>query len=332
MKELAERIRLAALAQGLDHVGFTSAAPMQEEGPRLQQWLEKGYHADMSFMQTERLKPEMLLPGASSAIVAGWHYPAPKTTPEPRISAYAAGVDYHIVLREKLENLAGDIRSWMGDGVGLRVFVDTLPILERALGAAAGLGFIGKNSMLINPSRGSFFFIGGILTTLELPQSEPTKVNCGSCDDCLKACPTRAICEPFILDSRRCIGYLTVEHRGVFTQQQRGMIGNSVFGCDACQRACPFNRKALADSRQTQSVEVDLEVALGELADNAFSSLYEGSAIERARRRGLLRNLFAVAINTQAIRSVPVFKRFIGDKDPEVSSMAQEALGKISIK
>lgn len=324
MEQLTTQIGEAARALGLDRVGFASATVDGLHRAALVAWLEGGLAAGMGFMaatRQARLDPQRLLPGARSAIMVAQHYPAPRPTSGPRISAYAAGPDYHIVIRERLAGLCESITA-LRPKARLLPFVDTHPVLERALAAAAGLGFVGKNAMLIHPREGSFFFLGGILTDLELSPGTPLAENCGICRACLEACPTGAFPAPFVLDSRRCIGYLTVEHRGEFTEEESRSVGTWVFGCDACQTVCPFNRKAM-ERGEPAEVEVDLAEELRALAEEAFTRRYGQRAQSRARRRGLIRNLLAVVENTRDLSALGELARLARDRDPAVARMAE---------
>ena len=331
MNELAEIIRREALSLGFQRVGFAPAEPGELHRAGLSAWLAAGRQAGMDFMRATRdarLSPQRLLPGARSVIMVARHYAPPAACEGPRISAYAAGEDYHRVMKDGLVRLCDAIRSWRPEA-RLLPFVDTHPVLERALAAAAGLGFTGKNTMLIHPRDGSFFFIGGILTDLQLPHGTPLTENCGTCRACLDACPTHAFPEPFVLDGNACIGYLTVEHRGEFTDQQARAVGAWVFGCDVCQTVCPFNRKTM-ERDEPAAVGVELAEELRRLAEEPFSRLYGKRAQSRTRRRGLIRNLLAAAENAGDVSVLPVLQRFAGDRDEVVAGMAHASSRRLS--
>ena len=319
-------IRAAGLGLGFSQVGFAPARVEDVHRAALAQWLQGGMHAGMAFMAETRAvreAPQRLLPGAVSAIMVALPYAPPMETRGAKMSAYAAGEDYHRILGQKLDALCGRVSQWAPD-TGLRPFVDVFPVLERALAAAAGLGFIGRNTMLIHPRDGSFCFLGGIFTTLELEPDAPRAENCGTCTACLAACPTEAFPEAFVLDSRKCIGYLTVEHRGTFTAEESRAVGEWVFGCDACQTVCPWNRQAGERYGGQRDTSVNLIAMLEELASHSFKERYAGRALTRTRRRGLLRNLFAVAVNTQLHDARAAIETFEHDKDEVIAQLARE--------
>ncbi|MBE7559690.1 tRNA epoxyqueuosine(34) reductase QueG [bacterium] len=323
MSELAEVIRREAPSLGFQRVGFAPARPEDLHRAALERWLEAGRHAGMAFMdetRAVRLDPRRLLPGARSAIMVARYYPPPPPVEGPRISAYAAGPDYHASMKESLHDLCATIREHAPDAQ-LLPFVDTHPVLERARRRRTGLR--GQNTMLIHPRDGSFFFLGGILTDLELPLGTPLTENCGTCHACLDACPTSAFPEPFVVDSARCIGYLTVEHRGRFTNKQRAMIGEWVFGCDVCQTVCPFNHKPMQRAGEAGNVQVDVRKMLQELTQQPFNRLHGDSAISRARRRGMIRNLLVVAENLHDKSILDVLPLFADDRDKVVVDMAE---------
>ncbi len=295
------QIKNKALELGFLDCGITRAEKLTEESPRLRSWLENQYHGDMRYMENhleKRLDPVLLSEGAKSVIVVLHNYftNAKQADPQaPRISKYAYGKDYHRIIRKKLRQLLAAIESETGPVNG-RCFVDSAPVLERALGRNAGLGWIGKNSLLLNRKNGSFFFIGVIISDLELQYDKPVGDYCGDCTRCIDACPTGAIVADKTVDSRRCISYLTIEYRKEkLPDEFAGKMENRVFGCDICQDVCPWNHNAgphdepwlkplpgLLDISRREWLELDKE---------KYDRMFEGSAVKRAKYSGLRRNI-----------------------------------------
>lgn len=297
-----------ALGLGFNLIGITRAEP----SPHLDayfRWLDAGMHAQMGYMaredrRTRRRDLNVILPGVKSLIMVGLDYHTLKLPDEVandprrgRIAAYAWGADYHAVMQPRLESLAVWLRDQCSQQIVHRVYVDTGAILERSHAQQAGLGFTGKNTMLIDPRRGSYFFLGEILTDLEFDQyDQPSRETmCGSCQRCLMACPTNAFPQPYVLDARRCISYLTIEHKGAIDPALRPLMGNWVYGCDVCQTVCPWNRFAIM-THETQFFPIDVDRAAPPLADllalddESFAVRFGGSAIERIKRDRLVRN------------------------------------------
>jgi epoxyqueuosine reductase len=237
-----ERIKEKGRELGFELIGVTRAVPSPELG-FFRRWLDLGFAATMAWLkrgEEKRADPEKILPGIKSIICCGLNYYAGQRG--DLVSRYAQGKDYHLILGEKLKELEKFILEKIDPRAQTKSYVDTGPILERSYAAQAGLGWIGKNTMLINNGLGSFFFIGEILTTLALEDEDlPSLDQCGSCSLCLDACPTGALTEPYTLDSNRCIAYLTIEHRGDFLPEQEKMMGGHLYGCDICQEVCPYN-------------------------------------------------------------------------------------------
>jgi epoxyqueuosine reductase len=290
-----------------------------ERSAALNRWLANGFDGEMGYMRQtaeQRANPESILPGAASAIVVAASYACPadearrlECADDPGVglvARYARGADYHGVLRVRLEALA----AWLGEQVGCqtRVAVDTAPLLERELAMAAGIGFIGKNTMLISPGVGSYTSLGVLLTTAALPACQPAEARCGHCRRCLDSCPTNAFAAPYLLDARRCISYLTIEHRRDIAPELAQRSKRWVFGCDECQQVCPYN-KPTRHSRQ-QPVDEDLapldglsELSLEKLLSlksGAYRRLVKGRALARVPRHCLVRNAAVAAANTQA--------------------------------
>lgn len=242
-------IRDEALRLGFSHVGFSQAGFLEEEAPRLERWLSGNMHGQMAYMERwfdKRLDPRLLVDGAKSVVSLLYnYYPEAKQQADvPAISKYAYGTDYHLVIKEKLQALMHLIREQIGE-VGGRVFVDSAPVLDRAWAKRSGLGWVGKNSNLIHPKSGSFYFIAELILDLELGQDPPMKDYCGTCTRCIDACPTEAIVAPHVVDGSKCISYFTIELREAIPENARGSYSDWMFGCDICQDVCPWNRFAL---------------------------------------------------------------------------------------
>ena len=333
---LGSVVKARARELGFDRVAIGPAEP-PEHGEALEAWLDAGYAGTMDYLdrgRAERLDPARLLPGCRSVVAVAMSYNPGSSSDEDwnPVSRYARGRDYHDVIRPRLVELAEFIRSAAGGRIASRAAVDTSAVLERDLAARAGLGWIGKNTNLLTPSLGSYFFIGIVLTTVELPfdQAEPDR--CGTCTACLDACPTRAFVAPYVLDARRCISYLTIEHRGDIADELAGQIGEWLFGCDVCQEVCPWNRKAepghepaLGPSGSLGALETLLE-----LDPQAFRARFRGSAITRTRRAGLLRNAAIVLANRGERRAAGVLGRALDDDDAVVRHAAAWALEKLA--
>jgi epoxyqueuosine reductase len=311
MTPKAIKLELAALAaaRGFDALGVSDVA-LGEDAGKLQRWLEHGLHGQMGYMSkhgTRRHSPAELVPGTVRVLSARMNYwpeterPATDTLADPcaaYVSRYALGRDYHKLMRNSLQALADDIVARIGP-MGYRVFVDSGPVLEKALARNAGLGWIGKHTNLIARDAGSYFFIGEILTDLPLPVDAPASAHCGTCSACIPACPTGAITAPYRLDARRCISYLTIELHGAIPVELRRLLGNRIYGCDDCQLVCPWNRFARTAAHPDFKVRHRLDAArLTELftwTEEQFLARTEGSAIRRIGHERWLRNI-AVAL------------------------------------
>jgi epoxyqueuosine reductase len=306
---LALRIKTWGRELGFQQVGIADA-DLERSERRLVTWLKAGRHGEMDYMArhgTKRSRPAQLVPGTSRIISARMDY-LPETherswsqIADPTrafISRYALGRDYHKVLRHSLRRLAERIRGEIGD-FDHRVLVDSAPVLEKPLAAKAGLGWIGKHTNLINTEAGSWFFLGEIYTNLPLPLDLPAGDHCGTCRTCMDSCPTGAIVEPYVLDARRCISYLTIELKGAIPVDLRPLIGNRIYGCDDCQLVCPWNRFARLcaepDFRPRQGLECAGLLELFSWSETEFLRRTEGSAIRRIGHVAWLRNL-AVAL------------------------------------
>ena len=303
MHQLKEQIRQEALALGFARAGFAAVAPLPH-GDVFEAWLAAGMAGSMEYMHRtphRRQDPTSLMPQARSAVVVAASYATADggrpAAGQGLIARYARGRDYHLVLRQRLDRLAGRVAELAGRPVPARVAVDTSPLLERELAMAAGVGFLGKNTMLITPGVGSYTVLGTLLLSLELPPDPPARARCGRCTLCLEACPTNAIVEPWRLDGRRCISYLTIEHRGAVERGLRDKLTPWVFGCDACQEVCPYNVRAASKDLaldelappEPDSGLVDL-VGLVGLRSGAYRRLVRGRALNRVPRPMWQRN------------------------------------------
>ena len=328
---------------GFCAVGFARADSAPRSGERLRQWLADGAHGDMIWMEEtaeRRASPAGLWPEVRSIVSLGMSY-APAGDPlalaeRPevgRISVYAQGADYHDLVKKALKALA----RWLVEEAGceLKVFVDTAPVMEKPLAEAAGLGWQGKHTNLVSRSDGNWLFLGAIYTTLELEESPaPHAAHCGSCSACLDACPTNAFPAPFRLDARRCISYLTIEHKGPIPEEFRAAIGNRIYGCDDCLAVCPWNR--FADSaRANKAFLPRAELAAPRLADllalddSAFRKVFAGSPIKRIGRGRMVRNAAIAAGNSALPELAPALERLTGDEDPVVAEAAGWALRRL---
>ncbi|MFQ5447519.1 MAG: tRNA epoxyqueuosine(34) reductase QueG [Saprospiraceae bacterium] len=299
---LAHLIREEAARLGFSFTGIADANRMGAEARHLEEWLHRGFHAKMQYMENhfdKRTDPSKLVPGAKSVIVLLYNYfPKEKQQdPEaPKLARYAYGEDYHFVLKRKLKDLLHFIRHHAGDVNG-RCFVDSAPVMERDLAKRAGLGWTGKNTLLIHPKAGSYFFLAELILDLELPAGQPMKDYCGTCRRCIEACPTAAISpDGYLLDASRCISYLTIELRDeTLPGEFRGKMDNWMFGCDVCQEVCPWNRFASLHSEPAFVPQPELMTMKKrewkELTRDVFQKLFKKSAVKRTKFEGLKRNI-----------------------------------------
>lgn len=313
---------------------ITGADAIPEAPDKLRQWLEAGYHGSMAWMEeTEmrRVSPRALWPGVRSIVMLGMNY-GPSENPlayldekdRGSVSVYARSRDYHDVIKGKLKEIAGFIATRGGGDV--KVFVDTAPVMEKPLAQAAGLGWQGKHSVLVSREFGNWLFLGSIFTTLELPPDSPEHDRCGSCRRCLDICPTNAFSGPGVLDSRRCISYLTIELKGHIPPEFRKPIGNRIFGCDDCLAVCPWNKFAQT-GRETKLAQRD-DLAGPSLADllalddATFRNRYSGTPIRRLGRDRFLRNVLIAAGNSGDTTLLPNIRFLLADPSPPVRAMA----------
>jgi epoxyqueuosine reductase len=339
--KLSARVKQEAQRLGFALVGISAVKqPPHEES--FARWLRQGFAGELGYMKrTEALRrdPEKLVPWAVSVISVGMNYstefPRPMQVDEARgwISRYAWGDDYHEVIKGKLETLLVRVQELHPTPVQGRAFVDSGPVLERDLAGVAGLGWIGKNTHLISPKKGSWFFLGELFIDLPLAYDRPMRDRCGRCELCLKACPTNAFIGPYVLDARRCISYLTIELKGWIPRHLRPLIGNHIFGCDICQEVCPYNVKAEASLERAYQPRDGLHapklIPLLSLDRDEFRRRFKGSPILRAKRRGFLRNVAVALGNLKCLEAAPELIRALDDEEPLVRGHAAWALGEI---
>jgi len=334
---VARRIRERGLELGLGAIGFAPIGP-SAQGAALSEWLGRGRHGTMAWMErtaVDRLDLRRRFPWARSAVMAAVTYLPYRGGRETQegvvrhVARYAVGRDYHRVLADRLRVLAAFIVT-EAPGARTQVYTDTGPVLERELAARAGLGWFGKNTNLIGPRGDSWTLLGEILTDLDLPAGEPVADRCGSCTACLDACPTGAIPEPYVVDSTRCISYLTIELRGSIPEPQRADLGDWVFGCDICQEVCPWNRKVAATADADFLPSGDLRrrslADLVRIAGEEFRATFGETPIERTRHRGLVRNALIVAANAGDEEALAAARERAGDADPVIRETAGWAL------
>jgi epoxyqueuosine reductase len=331
----------AARARGFDVVGITrpDAAPLSKE--RLQQFLAEGAHGDMIWMETSaerRGDPLTLWPDVRSVIMLGLNYGPdhdPLTILQHRergaISVYAKGEDYHDIIKPKLKEVARWLIAEAGGDV--KVFVDTAAVMEKPLAAAAGIGWQGKHTNLVSRDFGSWLFLGAIFTTLDLPPDDAEIDHCGTCQACLDVCPTAAFPAPYRLDARRCISYLTIEHKGPIPREFRPLIGNRIYGCDDCLAVCPWNKFA-QQGREAKLAARDVARAplladLVQLDDAAFRKTFAKTAVKRTGRDRFIRNVLTAIGNSGDPSFLPQVERLLADNSPLVRGAAVWALGRL---
>ncbi len=329
-----EEIIARAKALGFDSCRVANAsAPAHAE--EFRSWLRGGAAGEMQWMERvpeKRCDPQQVLPGARSIIVVTlnyWQGPEKAVRMPGRIARYAWGDDYHDVMLEKLEQLSVFLTDLGGTQ---KCYVDTGPILERDYAAEAGIGWHGKSTMLIDPKLGTWFFLGEILTTLDLPADQPQPPRCGSCQRCITACPTGAITEPHRLDARRCISYLTIELKGSIPLEFRPLIGDRIYGCDDCLDACPWNRFAAVSREATFAAGPAIGMRLRDylaLDEARFRALFRRSPIQRIKRRGFLRNVCVALGNVGDESDLPALERAAIDPEPLIAEHAAWAIRQI---
>jgi epoxyqueuosine reductase len=293
-------IKSAAIELGFSFCGISKAEFLEEEAANLETWLRRGYHGKMGYMENhfdKRLDPTRLVPGAKSVISLIYnHFPEKDLALEGtlKIAKYAYGEDYHFVIKNKLKEFMNRITMQIGDVQG-RAFVDSAPVMERAWAKKSGIGWIGKNSLLLNRSMGSFFFLAELIIDLELEYDGPIKDYCGTCTACMDACPTDAIPQPYVVDGSKCISYFTIELKDEIPADVKGKFENWIFGCDICQDVCPWNRFSQPHGEERFKPHPDLEHMLvtgwKEISDEVFRKLFKKSAVKRTGLSGLKRNI-----------------------------------------
>jgi epoxyqueuosine reductase len=338
---LREAIRAQAFALGFDAVGFAAADLGEETARRLRLFLADGRHGDMAWMATtaqRRARLATLWPEAKSAVVLAMSY-APARDPlallgapdRGAISCYAAGDDYHDVVKARLKQLA----RWLAErhGAAVKVFVDTAPVMEKPLAERAGVGWQGKHTNLVSRTHGSWLFLGEVLTTLDLPPDEAETDHCGSCRRCLEVCPTRAFPAPYQLDARRCISYLTIEHKGPIPREFRKAMGNRIYGCDDCLAVCPWNKFAARTATLAFQPRPELSAPrladLAQLDDAGFRRVFAKSPIKRLGRDRFVRNVLIALGNSGDIAQAPLVERLLDDASPLVRGAAVWALAQL---
>jgi len=355
--DLAERVRGVGLALGFDRVGIASAEPGSDTG-FLREWIARGFAGEMEYLPKrleERVDPRLVLPGARSVIAVGLVYdpgdpgetgPPSRTgrtgpTGRARLARYALGDDYHEVLRDRLRAFESALAALAPGPVGVRGYVDTGPVQERAFAARAGLGWIGKNTCLIDPALGSYLFLGVLVTDLALAPDAREPDHCGSCRACLDACPTQAFPEPYVLDARRCLAYTTIELRGSIPDELRAGQGEWVFGCDICQEVCPWNART---RREIPPDPLGLRTRLGPrghwrgpalewllgLSEGDWRQATRRSAVRRTGYQGLLRNALVAAGNSRDPALVEAVRRHAEGPDAVLAEHARWALERLA--
>lgn len=342
MHQLKEKLKARAREEGFDDLSICRPWDVPDVPSDLEAFLEKGYHGQMHWLEERRSwrgDPSQLWPEAKSVIMLAENY-APDEDPmtvvaqgdRGAISVYARGKDYHDLVKKRLKRLARWLLSQGGGEV--KVFVDTAPVPEKPLAQAAGLGWQGKHTNLVSRKLGNWFFIGSIFTTLDLPVDSAEQDHCGSCTACLNACPTDAFPAPYQLDARRCISYLTIEHKGPVAPELRKKLGNRIYGCDDCLAACPWNKFAHRAHEIRYHARDDLAApklaALADLDDRAFREKFSGSPIKRIGRDRFIRNVLYAIGNSADPELITVAQGLCGDDDDTVAEAAHWALSQLT--
>ncbi|MGK2742116.1 tRNA epoxyqueuosine(34) reductase QueG [Tepidicaulis sp. LMO-SS28] len=338
---LETRIKQAAREAGFDIARFVSASRVPDRHDALARWVGEGKHGQMGWMEDtleRRGHPASLWGDVKSILVLGQNY-GPEEDPlaalerkdEAAISVYARHKDYHDLIKKRLKRVA----RWLvaETGCEVKVFVDTAPVMEKPLAEAAGLGWQGKHTNLVSREFGSWLFLGSIFTTLDLAADEGERDHCGSCRSCLDICPTKAFPAPYQLDARRCISYLTIEHKGVIPLEFRKPMGNRIYGCDDCLAVCPWNKFAARTAEEAfhtrEALRAPLLKDLARLDDASFRTMFSGSPVKRIGRTRFLRNVLIAIGNSGDVSLLPEVKSLLEDEAPEVRAMAVWALGEL---
>lgn len=339
--DIRDRIRAEAFALGFDSAGFAAAAPDPRLRERLELFLGEGQHGDMGWLEANadrRADPQTLWPDALTVLSLGLNYgpaedPLPLLEQRERgvISVYARGRDYHDVVKKKLKALGGWIHRTFN--TELKVFVDTAPVMEKPLAMRAGIGWQGKHTNLVSRDWGSWLFLGEIYLAIELPPDAPERDRCGSCRSCLDICPTAAFPAPYRLDARRCISYLTIEHKGPIPRELRPLLGNRIYGCDDCLAVCPWNKFAAAGHEAALAPRPELNgptlVSLLRFDDAGFRAAFSGSPIKRIGRDRFLRNVLVAIGNSGDPALAPAAEPLLDDASPLVRGAAVWAISRL---
>ncbi len=340
--DLAQRIKAQALALGFDLVGIAPA----QASPELaffQRWLDAGYAGEMHYLARNRERRgdmQQVLPGAQSVVVCGLNYdtdyPYSTTQHDPErgwVARYAWGADYHQVMQTRLAALQEFVMTLVPPSVASKLYVDTGPVVERVCAKDAGIGWFGKNTCLLNTRLGSWFLLGELLLTVPLVYDQPVPDHCGTCTRCLDACPTQALLEPYVLDARRCIAYLTIELKGAIPDEFRVPIGQHIFGCDICQDVCPWNRKrqvtTLPELQPRTAQQHPVLAELATLTREEFQRRFRGTPFERSKRRGLLRNVCVAMGNAGHAAFIPLLESLLDDEEALIREHAAWALERL---
>ncbi|QPJ64100.1 MAG: tRNA epoxyqueuosine(34) reductase QueG [Candidatus Nitrohelix vancouverensis] len=334
------QVRQRALELGFKGFGVAPATVLDTTANRFDRWIESGYAGEMAYMARgaeKRKDPTLILPGVKSVVCLSYDYLTTHKSMEfaqdkatGDISLYALNLDYHDALAPRLEAVEAALQEAF-PGCKTRRYIDTGPVLEKAMAEQAGIGWIGKHTNVITEGEGSWYFLAEILTDVELPRSDPATDHCGTCRSCIDVCPTNAIIAPYVLDSRKCISYLTIELKGPIPIEFRAALGNHIYGCDDCQIVCPWNSHAVTTD-ENAFIEREGTRALVELMrldDEGFRERFRKSPVKRIKRRGLLRNV-AVALGNSGDRAaVPVLLEALADVEPLIRAHALWAVGRL---
>lgn len=343
---IKDAIRAKALEIGFEAIGFAAADTDPADAAALARFLKNGYHGDMAWMAKDKMgddgrrgNPKALMPGARTVIVLGQNY-GPGRDPlsileQPArggVSVYARGKDYHDVVKKRLKQLG----RWIAEtyGADIKVFVDTAPVMEKPLAARAGVGWQGKHTNLVSRDFGSWLFLGEVFTDLDLPPDGPEVDHCGSCDKCLKACPTDAFHKAYELDARRCISYLTIEHQGDIDDDLMDAMGNRIYGCDDCLAACPWTKFGSTTGTGALQPKVELMAPrladLAALDDETFRAFFSGSPIKRTGRDRFVRNVLIAIGNSRDASLIPAAERLVDDPSALVAKAARRAVKRLA--
>lgn len=334
-RALADALKRRALEAGADLAGLAPAAALPEAAA-YDAWVASGSHASMSYMERNaesRRDIRAWYPEAKTVLLCAFSYSdgsGPAAAPgQGRIARYAALPDYHDELKRRMHEIAAWLKAER-PGADARVFVDTSPLLERLYARYAGLGWIGKNAMLVSPKKGSYLLLAGAALNVELPPDEPVLDHCGTCTRCLDACPTDAFPRERVLDASKCVAYFTIEHKGAIPEGFRAGVGDWVLGCDVCQEVCPWNRFAERGPAFPPPSETSLDlVALAELDAQGYKSRFKGTPVERPRRKGLARNALLAMGNAPEERFRPVLEKHAAGEDPVLAEQARWSLERL---